>query len=125
MRPYIDAKLIKSVNLESIKWKKIMKEVPTKSIFDCRNKFVQMLQVFFRDNHTLDGSLVQFLEKQNPTEEAKINWKQWASQDYTPEEARNRLMIMKKLIEGRSVKPFPVIVQEIRNKVNKQMGAQG
>lgn len=32
---------------------------------------------------------------------------------------------MKKLIEGRSIKPFPVVVQEIRNKVNKQMGVQG
>lgn len=54
IRTYIDAKLFQSIQLDSIKWKKIVKRVPTKNYFDCRNKVVQILQVLFRNNQTLD-----------------------------------------------------------------------
>jgi|JI9StandDraft_2_1071091.scaffolds.fasta_scaffold89102_3 hypothetical protein len=52
---------MKSINVETIRWKKIMKEIPTKSIFDCRNKFIQILQVLFRSNNDLDEILLAFL----------------------------------------------------------------
>lgn len=68
LRGYVDAKQIKSVNIESIKWKFILKELPSKTLYDCRNKFVQILQILFRNNEDLDEILVSFLEKQNVQE---------------------------------------------------------
>jgi len=50
LRPYIDGKNMKSINIEKISWKKIQKNIPTKTTFDCRNKFVQILQVSFSRN---------------------------------------------------------------------------
>ena len=94
------------VNLDKIRWKKIMREIPTKSIFDCRNKFVQILQILFKNSEDLDSVMLDFLEKQNVTEESKVNWKKWKHKEYSADEARNRFMIMKKLIEGRSMKSF-------------------
>jgi len=41
-----------------------MKQLPSRSIFDCRNKVVQILQVVFRNNNDLDGILVDYLEAQ-------------------------------------------------------------
>jgi predicted component of type VI protein secretion system len=98
----------------------MIKVVPTKTLFDCRNKVTQILQVIFRNNDGLDDVLVDFLELQHASEESQINWKKWQSRDFSPEEGRNRLMILKKLIEGRSKKEFPAILQEIRNKVSKK-----
>jgi hypothetical protein len=54
IRKYIDAKLLQGIQLETIKWKKIVRKIPTKNCFDCRNKIVQILQVLFRNNETLD-----------------------------------------------------------------------
>ena len=118
--PYVNSKSIKSVSLEKLRWQKIVRHIATKSIFDCRNKFVQILQMVFRNTEGLDEVLIKFLEKQNVKEESSVNWKKWKPKDFTPEEARNRLMILKKLIEGRSNKEFTVILEEIRNKVNKK-----
>lgn len=101
-----------------------MKEIPTKSIFDCRNKFIQILQVLFRSNNDLDEILLAFLEEQNVSEETKVNWKKWRDDDYTPEEARNRFMIMKKLIEGRSVKSFSVILHDMRARLSNKKAVQ-
>jgi len=70
----------------------------------------------------LDDVLVEFLERQNARQESNINWKKWSCKEFTPEEARNRLMILKKLIEGRSTKEFSAIVQGIRAKVEKKKG---
>ena len=50
------------MQLDSLRWKKIVKEVKTKNMFDCRNKIVQILQVLFRNNESLDESLVAFFE---------------------------------------------------------------
>ena len=101
-----------------------MREIPTKSLFDCRNKFIQILQVLFKNSTDLDSLLLDFLEKQNVNEEVKVNWKKWKHPDYSPEEARNRFMIMKKLIEGRSMKSFPTILEEMRARFKKKSGGQ-
>ena len=34
----------KNIKLEDVKWKEISTELKTKTVFDCRNKFVQLLQ---------------------------------------------------------------------------------
>ena len=88
-----------------------MKEVKTKNMFDCRNKIVQILQVLFRNNENLDESLVAFLKREKATEEAKLNWKHWKSKEYTSDEAKNRFMILKKLVEGRTTKPFQKVYE--------------
>ena len=54
LRPYIDGKLMKGVDLERIKWRKIVRVIPSKTSADCRNKFVQILQVAFKSNEGLD-----------------------------------------------------------------------
>jgi hypothetical protein len=54
-------------------------------MFDCRNKIVQILQVLFRNNESLDEGLLKFLVREKPKEESKINWKKWSSEGYTPE----------------------------------------
>lgn len=77
IKKYVDSRLLKSVNLESIQWKKILRLIPTKSIYDCRNKIIQLLQVLFRNEKELDLLVVQFIEKQNPKEELNIQWKNW------------------------------------------------
>ena len=97
-----------------------MKQLPNRSIFDCRNKLVQILQVVFRNNNDLDEILVDYLEAQRVNEEAKINWKTWPHEEFTPEEARNRFMILKKIVEGRSRKTFDIIVKELRAKIHRQ-----
>lgn len=56
------------MQLDSLRWKKIVKEVKTKNMFDCRNKIVQILQVLFRNNESLDESLVAFLRREKATE---------------------------------------------------------
>ena len=68
MRKYIDAKILQGINLEKIKWKKVVNVVKTKNVFDCRNKLVQILQVLFRNNQSLDELLSHFLSKQKPTD---------------------------------------------------------
>jgi hypothetical protein len=78
---------------------------------------VQILQILFRNQDTLDVELVAFMQKQKVGEESKLDWKRWQSEDYTSEEGRNRFMILKKLIEGRSHKPFKNIMAEIELKI--------
>ena len=68
VRKYIDAKILQGINLEKIKWKKVVNVVKTKNVFDCRNKLVQILQVLFRNNQSLDELLSHFLSKQKPTD---------------------------------------------------------
>ena len=34
----------KSIKLEEVRWKKISEKLKIKTVFDCRNKFVQLLQ---------------------------------------------------------------------------------
>lgn len=50
IRKYTKAKLLQGVQLESIKWKKIIRKIPSKSHFDCRNKFVQIMNILFVNN---------------------------------------------------------------------------
>jgi len=78
---------------------------------------VQILQIVFKNQETLDIELVAFLKRQKVVDESKINWKAWHSEDYTNEEGRNRFMILKKLISGRSYKPFKDIMAEIELKI--------
>ena len=63
--------------MDSLKWKKIVRQVGNKTIFDCRNKMVTILQILFRNNELLDALLVDFLMAENPHEEIKIRWKNW------------------------------------------------
>ena len=79
LSPYINSKNLKSLNIESIKWKNIGKSVPNKTIFDCRNKLIQIMQVLFRTKNDLDEVLVDSLENQNTAREVNINWKKWKS----------------------------------------------
>ncbi len=58
MRRYIDAKLFQEIDTKKLKWKKMAKEVKTKSAFECRNKVIQVLQVLFRNTKSLDETLV-------------------------------------------------------------------
>ncbi len=34
----------KSIKLENVRWKKISEKLKVKTVYDCRNKFVQLLQ---------------------------------------------------------------------------------
>lgn len=111
LRKYINAKLFQGIQLDSLRWKKIVRKIPTKTLFDCRNKVVQILQVLFRNNETLDEGLAKFLERERAAEESKLEWKRWKSEQYSAEEAKNRFMIVKKLVEGRTVKPFKQVYQ--------------
>lgn len=65
---------------------------------DCRTKFIQLMQILFKNNGDLDIEIVHFLEKNKFYEESNINWKLWINTDYSPEEARNRYLIFKKMI---------------------------
>ena len=38
----------RSIKMEEVNWKKISDKIVTKTIFDCRNKFVQLLQLEIR-----------------------------------------------------------------------------
>ena len=60
-----------------------MRKIPTRSHFDCRNKVVQILQVLFRNNESLDEELIKFLERERATEASKLDWKRWRSESYT------------------------------------------
>jgi hypothetical protein len=42
------------------------------------------------------------------------------NKDISPEEAKNRYMIMKKMVEGRSVMPFKEIVIELKRRLDKK-----
>jgi len=77
LRKYIDARLFQGIQLDTLKWKKIIRKIPTRSHFDCRNKVVQILQVLFRNNESLDEGLIKFLEKEKATEESKLDWRKW------------------------------------------------
>jgi hypothetical protein len=59
------------------------------------------------------------LQRERPTEEGKLDWKRWRFEDYTAEEAKNRFMILKKLVEGRTLKPFKQVCQEVILKIEK------
>ena len=83
IRSYIDAKQIHGLNLERIRWKKVQNLIPAKSSFDCRNKFIQILQVLFKNTSDLDQQLVSFLEEQNSQRESDLNWKAWYSDDFS------------------------------------------
>ena len=56
IRSYIDQKKMKSINIEQIQWKKI--NLPSKTGFDCRNKFIQIMQVLYKNNEDLDLILI-------------------------------------------------------------------
>ena len=54
IRKYTNAKHLQGVQLDSIKWKRILRKLPTKTNLDCRNKLVQIMNILFINNYTLD-----------------------------------------------------------------------
>ena len=58
---YIRDSHLKSINLSAVKWSKVAESLATKSVQQCRNKAVQILQLLFRDNSALDHQLVRYL----------------------------------------------------------------
>ena len=58
---YLKGSQLKSINLSAVKWSKVAESLATKSVQQCRNKAVQMLQLLFRDNSALDRQLVRYL----------------------------------------------------------------
>ena len=58
---YIRGTHLKSINLSAVKWSKVAESLAMKSVQQCRNKTVQILQLLFRDNSALDRQLVRYL----------------------------------------------------------------
>ncbi len=88
---------------------------------DCRNKTVTLLQIFFHaESKQLDQLIVEFFIQNKYQSEHDINWKDMKNKDISPEEAKNRYMIMKKMVEGRSVMPFKEIVIELKRRLDKK-----
>ena len=67
----------KDIKLEDVKWKEISSQLKTKTVFDCRNKFVQLLQFELRKQSNLTNinqSLVECLVQAEYRSDKEINW---------------------------------------------------
>ena len=87
LRKYIRGRMFQAVSMEKIKWSKISNKLVTRSMFDCRNKIIQLLQVFIRTSVSkeFDREIIAFLSKQAVSQDTQIDWRLWKSKEYTIE----------------------------------------
>ena len=99
-----------TIKMEDINWKKISDKLGTKTIFDCRNKFVQLLQLEIFSmpaKNMLDREIVDFVCKQKVRNYGDIDWKKWGNKhEISFVEAKNRFMVLKNIVLGRKQKDF-------------------
>jgi hypothetical protein len=125
LRPYMNASNFQKIDISKIRWNEIAMYLKTRNTLDCRNKIVTFLQIFFHaEGKELDELIVEFFIVHKFQSEHEINWKEWKNKDISSEQAKNRYMIMKKMVEGRSVMPFKEIVLELKNRVDKRKSAK-
>ncbi len=75
---YINGKKLQQIKVEDIKWIKLSNKVKSKTALDCRNKFVQMLQIHYKNKpNNIDKMIVDFILRLRVNSETKINWKLW------------------------------------------------
>lgn len=76
VRKYIN-KEFNEIKIEDVNWQKISDKMKTKTIFDCRNKFVQLLQLEIHGLGSKDfyeAAIVRFIYSQKPKHEGEIKW---------------------------------------------------
>lgn len=73
---YINKKFME-IKLEDVRWKKISDKLGNKTVFDCRNKFVQLMQFMcnkYSHNRNRDGEILKFVIEKGYSNESKIDW---------------------------------------------------
>jgi hypothetical protein len=121
LRPYMNASNFQKIDISKVRWNEIAMYLKTRNTLDCRNKIVTLLQIFFHaEGKELDELIVEFFIVHKFQSEHEINWKEWEGKENSAEQAKNRYMIMKKMVEGRSVMPFKEIVLELKKRVDKR-----
>lgn len=85
IKHYVNAKNFQKINISQIRWNEISTYLRKRNIHDCRNKIVQLLQIFFHNDHKdLEEKIVDFLILNKYQHEHEVNWKDWKSKDATP-----------------------------------------
>lgn len=110
---------IKATPLQIIPWATIANKMQTRSLIDCKNKFMQLLEIVFREHKAKQESIITFIEQQAVSEEGEIDWLQWQREDFTLQEAKNRFFFLKKIIADRSHKTFTVLLAELKAKMKR------
>lgn len=67
----------KSIKLENVKWKKISEKLKVKTVYDCRNKFVQLLQYELSNtnrNKEVEKKIIEFIINGKYKHEKQIDW---------------------------------------------------
>lgn len=67
----------KSIKLENVKWKKISEKLKVKTVYDCRNKFVQLLQYELSNtnrNKEVEKNIIEFIINGKYKHEKQIDW---------------------------------------------------
>ena len=58
-------------------WSTIAAKLGTRSFFDCKNKFMQVLEIVFKRDQADLKEIVQFLIDQAVKEEKEVDWRKW------------------------------------------------
>ena len=110
---------IRNVVLETIPWKIIADSLKTRSLIDCKNKFLQILEAALKAKKVENEiKIVEFVENQKVSYEESVQWELWKNEiegmDWR--EARNRFQLMKKGVKEKGKKYFGQILKEVKNK---------
>ena len=58
-------------------WSTIAAKLGTRSFIDCKNKFMQVLEIVFKRDQADLKEIVQFLIDQGVKEEKEVDWRKW------------------------------------------------
>lgn len=97
-------------------WSTISAKLATRSFIDCKNKFMQILEIVFKRDRADLKEVVQFMIDQGAREEKEVDWRNWRG-EISEQEAKNRFMILKKLVPGKTIKPFATLLAELKAKL--------
>lgn len=76
VRKYI-SRDFNEIKIENVNWQKISDKMKTKTIFDCRNKFVQILQLEIHgigSKEFYEIEIAKFICAQKPKHEGDLKW---------------------------------------------------
>lgn len=86
LKPFLNGKNFQKIDISQIRWNEIATYLKTRNTLDCRNKTVQLLQIFFHtEAKELDEAVVDFLILNKYQNEHEINWKDWKNKQITAE----------------------------------------